>query len=171
MKNKNGFTLIELLAVIAILAILMLMVTPNILDMFNSGKDKAFITSAQSLWKAAEEEHEYNVLNGKAKKVYCSKNLFASMRAKDPGFENNCQPLSTITDTNVDYYVKTNGDKVSYILVADEKNCIQISNNISNSNVYNNNSNEITNIVTCPLTDWGASDDRTCKCSAGITLH
>ncbi len=55
--NKKGFTLVELLAVIAILAILMLLVTPNILNMFKEGKKSAFVTQAQSIYKAAETKY------------------------------------------------------------------------------------------------------------------
>lgn len=55
-NNKKGFTLIELLAVIAILAILVVLAVPAILDIFNSSKKNAFITQAQTIYKAAEEQ-------------------------------------------------------------------------------------------------------------------
>lgn len=55
-NNKKGFTLIELLAVIAILAILVVLAVPAILDLFTSSKKSAFITQAQSIYKAAEEQ-------------------------------------------------------------------------------------------------------------------
>ena len=35
--NKKGFTLVELLAVIAILALLIIIALPNVLEMFNRG--------------------------------------------------------------------------------------------------------------------------------------
>ena len=49
MKNKKGFTLVELLAVIAILAVILLLIVPNIVDMFNNGKKDAFIRQVQSV--------------------------------------------------------------------------------------------------------------------------
>lgn len=54
--NKKGFTLIELLAVIAILAILIVIAVPAVLDLFTSSKENAFVTQAQSLFKAAEQQ-------------------------------------------------------------------------------------------------------------------
>lgn len=67
-QNKKGFTLVELLAVIAILAILMLLITPNVLKLFTQGKEDAFRTQVQRIWKAAEQEY-----------------LTASMRGENPG--------------------------------------------------------------------------------------
>lgn len=62
--NKKGFTLIELLAVIAILAILFMLVTPNILKMFTSGKKQAFVTQVQSVAKAAESQYMSEAFSG-----------------------------------------------------------------------------------------------------------
>ena len=56
MKNKKGFTLIELMAVIAILAILIVLAIPNILKIFTSSKEKAFLVQVKELYKAAEQE-------------------------------------------------------------------------------------------------------------------
>jgi len=71
MKKKNGFTLVELLAVIAILAILMLMVTPNVLKLFNSGRDDAFKTVVQTVWKAAEQDYISRGIKGQNPGPYC----------------------------------------------------------------------------------------------------
>ena len=38
--NKKGFTLVELLAVIAILALLVIVAMPNVLEMFNACKGR-----------------------------------------------------------------------------------------------------------------------------------
>lgn len=69
--NKEGFTLIELLAVIAILAILFMLVTPNILKMFTSGKKQAFVTQVQSVAKAAEAQYMSEAFTG-TPGPYCS---------------------------------------------------------------------------------------------------
>lgn len=71
MKNKKGFTLVELLAVIAILAILMLMVTPNILKLFVSGQEDAFSSVVQTVWKAAEQDFFNNSVAGQKPGPYC----------------------------------------------------------------------------------------------------
>ena len=51
---KKGFTLIELLAVIAILAIIMLIATPKVLDTINSAGTGTFTTSSQALINIAK---------------------------------------------------------------------------------------------------------------------
>jgi len=53
--NKKGFTLVELIAVIAILSILMVLALPSVINLFNQGRTSAFVTQAQSIYKAAEE--------------------------------------------------------------------------------------------------------------------
>ena len=45
MKNKNGFTLIELLAVIAILAIILAIAVPKMINVIDENKEKAFLSS------------------------------------------------------------------------------------------------------------------------------
>jgi len=54
---KKGFTLIELLAVIIILAILMIIAVPNILSTLATARQQAFVTQAQSIYKAAEQQY------------------------------------------------------------------------------------------------------------------
>ena len=53
---KKGFTLVELLAVIAVLAILIILALPNVLGLFMSSKESAFVTEVQSVYKTAQEE-------------------------------------------------------------------------------------------------------------------
>ena len=69
--NKKGFTLVELLAVIAILAILMLLITPNVLKLFTQGKQDAFKTQVQRIWKAAEQEYLTASMRGETPGPYC----------------------------------------------------------------------------------------------------
>ena len=54
MRNKRGFTLIELLAVIVILAVIALIVTPIVTGIIKSAKDSADLRSAEAYVKAGE---------------------------------------------------------------------------------------------------------------------
>lgn len=71
MKNKKGFTLIELLAVIAILAILVVIAVPTVLQLFKEAKENTFRTQAQQIFKAAEQQHMSDNINGTAPGIYC----------------------------------------------------------------------------------------------------
>ena len=52
--RKKGFTLIELLAVIVLLAIVMLVSSPIVLNIINNSKNKATLRSAEMYVKALE---------------------------------------------------------------------------------------------------------------------
>lgn len=54
--NRKGFTLIELLAIIVILAIIMLIVTPRVLDIVEDARIGAARSSAMGYIKAVEKE-------------------------------------------------------------------------------------------------------------------
>lgn len=55
--NKKGFTLIELLAVIVILAIIMLIATPLIINVINDAKKGAAKSSAMGYVDGVEKEY------------------------------------------------------------------------------------------------------------------
>jgi len=61
--NKKGFTLIELLAVIVILAIILLIAMPIVLNVINEARRGAFESTARGLFKAAETEFYRESLN------------------------------------------------------------------------------------------------------------
>ena len=44
--NKKGFTLIELLAVVVVLSILVMVTTPNVMNLIDNGKKKIYINDA-----------------------------------------------------------------------------------------------------------------------------
>ena len=61
---KRGFTLIELLAVIVILAIILLIAMPIILNVISEAKKGAFESTARGLMKTVENEYMKNALGG-----------------------------------------------------------------------------------------------------------
>ncbi len=62
---KKGFTLIELLAVIVILAIILLIATPTILNVVGEARRGAFEASAQGISKAAENDCLAKMVSGR----------------------------------------------------------------------------------------------------------
>lgn len=61
--NRSGFTLIELLAVIVILAILMLLATPAVLNIMNNARVNSFATEAQEFINAAKTKYATDSIN------------------------------------------------------------------------------------------------------------
>jgi len=65
MKKKNGFTLIELLAVIVILAVIALIVTPMVMNTINSAREGAAKSSGYELIHAVETRLAVLAMAGK----------------------------------------------------------------------------------------------------------
>ncbi len=63
MKQK-GFTLIELLAVIVILAIIMLIATPVVINIIDDARQGSFKNSSHGIIKSAELVHSKSLLSG-----------------------------------------------------------------------------------------------------------
>lgn len=59
--EKNGFTLIEIIAVIVILALILLIVTPNIIGLLNRSTDRLNETQQQQVLSAARNWGMKNV--------------------------------------------------------------------------------------------------------------
>lgn len=63
-NTKIGFTLVELLAVIVILAIIMLIVIPNVLDTLTRARRKAFLEYVTKVYTNTEKQLLSDQLNG-----------------------------------------------------------------------------------------------------------
>lgn len=102
--NKKGFTLIELLAVIAILSIMAVFVVPNIIDLYNDGKEKALEVEKKNILASAKEYYHdclYGDLN-------CSNTIIA---------EGNIKKITVETLINSEYLEnnKINGKNIEEI--------------------------------------------------------
>ena len=106
-NNKQGFTLIELLAVVAILAILVVLAVPAILDIFTSSKKSTFLTQAQSIYKAAEEQ----VISKQLETPTTAVTQFDSITTA-----NNLKLNGT---TNIQYCIKIENNKITEFAVSD----------------------------------------------------
>lgn len=68
--NKKGFTLVELLAVIVVLALIMVLVLPNVMDSMNSAKQQTFLLYANRMLDAAMSKRASDELAGNASDCY-----------------------------------------------------------------------------------------------------
>ena len=68
--NKKGFTLIELLSVVAILALLVIIALPNVMDTFNKSKQESFTTEVKQLYKVAEQTWMSESLFNTSERIY-----------------------------------------------------------------------------------------------------
>ncbi|MEG1995469.1 MAG: type II secretion system protein [Bacilli bacterium] len=129
MKTKKGFTLIELLAVIAILAILVVIAVPSVLQLFNKGKDSAFISQAKTLYKAAKDEVTLDVINNST---------------VPPAYNNTTETLSIDVPANIEYNIEIKGEKIISFSINDGKKQIVASDSNNNGII---DIEEITNVT------------------------
>ena len=66
MKNKKGFTLVELLAVIVILAIILVIAVPQIMNTIDSARKSSLLSSARMIASSAETEYSVKQTLGEA---------------------------------------------------------------------------------------------------------
>ena len=109
MKKKKGFTLVELLAVIALLAILMLLVMPNILKMFQKGKKDAFKVQVENVIRIAESQKQTDTMAGINLAIYCDK------------VHDECPKLD-VSDSDLKYVVKFDADGLATSVAAQNSN-------------------------------------------------
>ena len=111
---KKGFTLIELLAVIIILAILMIIAVPNILSTLATARQQAFVTQAQSIYKAAEQQYTISSM----------KNIYQSCYGDQANTKLDLGSISS----SVSYYIAFNSNgQITTIQVKDSGQGMSIS--------------------------------------------
>lgn len=71
MKNKKGFTLVELLAVIALIGVILLLVTPSVIELYTGAKKSLFYDEALTLYNNATATYVYNSSEGDYTKRFC----------------------------------------------------------------------------------------------------
>ena len=65
-KTKNGFTLVELLVVIVVLALIMIITIPAVLDIMDDARKNAFILYCQKVVKDTQTQYVYDSNIGNA---------------------------------------------------------------------------------------------------------
>ena len=72
MRNR-GFTLVELLAVIAIMAVLSIVILPNIVDTFKNSKQDTFLNEIRSVYRVSRQTWTLDPYKLMGDKVYSNK--------------------------------------------------------------------------------------------------
>ena len=75
--NKKGFTLVELLAVIVVLAIIMVLTLPKVMNSLSSASQSSFLLYASSMLDTAADKYQSDVLLNGGKKCYTISELNA----------------------------------------------------------------------------------------------
>ena len=71
LKNKKGFTLVELLAVIVVLAIIILVAMPSVMNSMEKARKNAFATEANEIIRIAQTAYADAVMEGKSGNKFC----------------------------------------------------------------------------------------------------
>ena len=71
-KNKKGFTLVELLAVIVVLALIMIITIPAILNVVDGARRQAFYLYAQSVYQKGIDKYVHNMDNPNIASLNCA---------------------------------------------------------------------------------------------------
>lgn len=117
MRNKRGFTLVEIIAVIALIGVIMLLVTPSIVRIFTNAKKDIFKDETLSLYNNAYSTYIFRSSQGDHTKRFCV--------GKDTALNK-----MDVEDTDRLYYditVNSYGEVIS-LKVSDDKFGIDLSN-------------------------------------------
>ena len=155
--NKRGFTLVELLAVIAILAILVAIIMPNVMKEYNKAKADVFVIDAQSFVNNAMSKFTNDSMIQGGKTVYYS-NIYNS--------DLNTRTLDIESDKNYFVEMDRNGNIKRFILY-DNTFCYDVYTTyggdsigkIEGTNSINNNGEPIVKTTFDSLGVWESGND------------
>ena len=119
MKNKKGFTLAEILAVIALISLVMFLVVPSIINLYNSGQKSAFYDEVLNIYNHTSATYISRVTEEDYSKRFCV------------GQDKTTNPLEIAEKKNLWYDVLVNSDgEVIGIKVMNNKFNITLSNEV-----------------------------------------
>lgn len=155
--KKNGFTLVELLAVIAVLAILVAIVMPNVMKEYNKAKADVFVVDAQSFVNSAMSKFTNDALIQSGKTMYYS-NIYNS--------DLNTRTLDIDSDKNYFIEMDRNGNIKRFVLY-DNTYCYDIFTtyggdsigNLEGTKSVNNNGNPISKTTLNSSAVWESGND------------
>ena len=133
MNNKKGYTLVELLAVVAIMAIILLIAIPNVMEGLNQGRKNTFGNNVVTIQSSARTmfnkdkgmgKVRYTIVDGKREAFYCQ-GLDSDENCKNKAEMSNESGLSYKVELDLEGKVKclfvTN--KRFYYLCTSEEEC------------------------------------------------
>lgn len=85
--TKNGFTLVEIIVVIALLAVIIVIAVPNIIEFYNNAKLNSFLDEAKTIYKNIETSYNNDFMEETIKVTrYCdsSESYIRKLRLKKP---------------------------------------------------------------------------------------
>ncbi len=87
MKNKKGFTLVELLAVIVVLAIIMIIAVPSVLNSMTDARRNSFAVYGEKLINGAQAQAQSTAMvNGELKTCYSIDDLIDGAHGAYQGY-------------------------------------------------------------------------------------
>ena len=123
MKKNSGFTLVELLAVVTILTILSIIITPIVDKKIKSSKDKMYKVQIENIRMAAEAYYSDNMLLRPQEDLYSSISLaqlisegYIGNNIKDPKTGN-------ILDEQLSVQIQNNSSTYEYYVCPIEQGC------------------------------------------------
>ncbi len=131
MRNKKGFTLIELLAVVGVLAVLMLIAIPAVLQYFKEARKDAFLTDIRTMLTESENEYVMQQANQKFINVLASQANYVTIANENlkPGDAPKVSGSFDYDGKRIDYYIEldSNGIPNKYVFTNGELSIYSIS--------------------------------------------
>ena len=134
---KKGFTLVEVLCVIAIIAVLSVLVLPNVSKSLDESRKETFISEAENIYKNATSSYLIDKAKGYYEVIYSNANFASSKK------------LDVSSRDGFEYLIKINGNgEVYYFLVQDKNYTILLENDVKLKDIHDGvEKNEVQNPI------------------------
>ena len=142
--NKKGFTLVELLAVIVILSVVAMIITPNVMKVKNDSTKKLYLVDAQTfITKATYMYAQEKYLNDPDFFTKAGDNIYSINLGKIEGITNYKDPYGFTYDmeNSVITFINLSDTEGSRVINVDIKSCD--SNDLANCHCISGNSLEL----------------------------
>lgn len=116
MKNKNGFTLMELLFVMVILAVLVLIAYPTVLNKYNDAKKASFLTEAKTVINESNKKYSAeHMMGNKIDYIAYNANVTLDLTNNKLKYCVNLEGAGNVKYTKIsdgEYFVEGSGDEI-----------------------------------------------------------